>query len=127
MNAIIGTLILKKSLDSRIKKSWTRFRLTSVISTSCTQPALTSLHFPTCQWQIVNDYISAIYGCFAAYTTATYRLGFKDGAIPANLPTLDAACLDTPTWCLMPLKIMLFQSHGSHRIDQNLLRQSPTS
>ena len=73
-NAIIGTLILKKSLDSRIKKSWTRFRLTSVISTPCTQPTLTFLHFPTYKWQIMDDYISAIYGCFTAYATDASRI-----------------------------------------------------
>ncbi len=55
---------------------------------------LTALHLPTCQWQVVDDYISAIYRCFTAYATAAYRLGFKDRTIPVNLSTLDAACMD---------------------------------
>lgn len=53
---------------------------------------LAALHLPTHQWQIVDDYVSAIYECLAAYATAAYRLGFKDGT-GSNLQTLNAVCL----------------------------------
>ena len=31
----------------------------------------------------------------------------------------------SPTWCAMPLQMILSQSHGNHRTNQNLPGQSP--
>lgn len=59
-----------------------------------------NLHLPTDQWQIVDDYVSAINECFAAYATAAYRLGFKNGTPPVNLSTLDSACLGIANFVL---------------------------
>lgn len=65
---------------------------------------LAALHLPAHQWKILDDYVSAIYGCSAAYATAAYRLGFKDGTRSANLSTMDAACLGIATLLLDTLE-----------------------
>lgn len=55
--------------------------------------ALNALALPKEKWQIVDDYASASGACFAAYATAAYRLGFRDGREPKNLLSLEDSCL----------------------------------
>ena len=52
-----------------------------------------ALHLPDFQWQIVDDYADAAHKYFAAYATAAYRLGFKDGMGFTNPSILNAICL----------------------------------
>ena len=81
---------LAKVLDASLSKN----NDYQALVTSCRKMSdiLAALHLPTHQWQIVDDYVSAIYECLAAYATAAYRLGFKDGT-GSNLQTLNAVCL----------------------------------
>lgn len=65
---------------------------------------LAALHLPVHQWQIIDNYVSTIYRCSAAYATASYRLGFKDGTRSANLSTMDTACLGIATLLLDTLE-----------------------
>lgn len=65
------------------------------LNVSCqkAEDALNALALPKEQWQIVDDYASASGARFAAYATAAYRLGFRDGTEPKNLLSLEDSCL----------------------------------